>query len=48
VQATYAALKAIREGADPDTLPGVASADLMKRVTREDDHRRWQQDWLGG
>lgn len=48
VQATYAALKAIREGADPDRLPGLAPADLMKRVTREDDHRRWQQDWLAG
>lgn len=48
VQATYATLKAIRDGADPDALPGLAPADLMKRVTREDDHRRWQQDWLTG
>ncbi|BBK30938.1 carboxyvinyl-carboxyphosphonate phosphorylmutase [Stella humosa] len=48
VQATYATLKALREGADPDALPGVAPADLMKRVTREDDHRRWMQDWLAG
>ncbi|BBK43712.1 oxaloacetate decarboxylase [Allostella vacuolata] len=48
VQATYATLKALRDGADPDSLPGVAPAELMKRVTREDEHRRWMKDWLGG
>lgn len=48
IQATYATLKAIREGTDPDSLPGLPAPDLMRRVTREAEHRRWQEDWLDG
>lgn len=48
VQATYDTLKALREGTAPEKLERVASADLMKRVTREDDYARWTRDYLGG
>ena len=46
VQAVYATLKALRDGVAPADLPGVASAELMKRVTRGDDYDRWTRDFL--
>ena len=48
VQATYATLKALRDGVPPSKLEGVASADLMKRVTRDGDYARWTKEFLGG
>ncbi len=48
VQATYATLKALREGTAPGDIPGVADAELMRRVTRGDDFARWSKDFLGG
>lgn len=47
VQAAYATLKALRDGADPATLPGLASAQTMRRVTRADDYEKWTKDFLG-
>ena len=47
VQATYATLKALRDGADPKTLPGIASADLMHQVTRADRYTAHARDFLG-
>lgn len=47
VQAIYATLKALREGVAPKDLPNLASADLMKRVTRADDYGRWSKEFLG-
>ncbi len=47
VQATYETLKALREGTPPAKLVGVASADLMKRVTRDADYTGWTRDFLG-
>jgi carboxyvinyl-carboxyphosphonate phosphorylmutase len=48
VRATYETLKALREGTAPGQIHGVAPADLMKRVTRDDDYRRWMSEFLGG
>ncbi len=48
VQATYETLKALREGTPVRDLKNIASADLMKRVTRQSDYARWTKDFLGG
>ena len=48
VQAVYDTLKALREGAKPSDLPGIASPELMQRVTRAPDYRQWTKDFLGG
>ena len=48
VQAVYATLKALREGTPPAKLANIASADMMKRLSREGDHERWTRDFLGG
>ena len=47
VQAVHDTLKALRDGTAPKDLKGVASADLMKRVTRDADYQRWTKDFLG-
>lgn len=47
VQAVHNTLKALREGAKPADLQAVASADLLKRVTRDADYQRWTDDFLG-
>jgi carboxyvinyl-carboxyphosphonate phosphorylmutase len=47
VQAIYATLKALRDGTPPKDLQGLASAELMHRVTRGDDYQRWSKDFLG-
>jgi carboxyvinyl-carboxyphosphonate phosphorylmutase len=46
VQAVYETLRALREGTAPEKLRGVASEELMKRVTRGDDYARWSRDFL--
>lgn len=46
VNAVYETLKALREGAPPGELAGVARPDLMCRVTRDADYRRWMEDFL--
>jgi carboxyvinyl-carboxyphosphonate phosphorylmutase len=48
VQAVYDTLKALREGAKPAELRGIASPELMQRVTRAADYRQWTKDFLGG
>jgi carboxyvinyl-carboxyphosphonate phosphorylmutase len=48
VQATYATLKALREGTKPSDLTGVSSAETMARVTREGDYKSWSERFLGG
>ena len=48
VEAVYASLKALREGTPPAELKGVASRELMRRVTRDKDYERWTKDFLGG
>ena len=46
VNAVYETLKALREGAPPGELAGVAPPDLMRRVTRDADYRRWMEEFL--
>jgi oxaloacetate decarboxylase len=48
VQAVYTTLKALRDGVPTSKLEGIASADLMKRVTRDDDYAGWTKEFLGG
>jgi carboxyvinyl-carboxyphosphonate phosphorylmutase len=46
VQAVYNTLKALREGVKPSELTGVASPELMQRVTREGDYKTWTEKFL--
>jgi oxaloacetate decarboxylase len=46
VRAVHDTLKALRDGVKPKDLPGVASAELMKTVTRDAEHRRWMREFL--
>jgi oxaloacetate decarboxylase len=46
-QAVFETLKAVREGASPKQLKGLASGDLMSRVTREAATRQHGADFLG-
>jgi oxaloacetate decarboxylase len=46
IRAVYEALKSLREGRPPAEIQ-VASPDLVKRVTRDDDYQRWLQEFLG-
>ena len=46
IQAVYNTLKALRAGSAPKDLDGVASADLMKQLTRSVDYVRMTNDHL--
>jgi carboxyvinyl-carboxyphosphonate phosphorylmutase len=48
VQAVYNTLKALREGTQPGDLRGIASAEMMRRVTRDGDYKTWTEKFLGG
>ena len=48
VKAVHDTLKALRDGTAPSKLQGVASAELMKKVTRDDDYTKWTKEFLGG
>ncbi len=48
LRAVHETLKALRAGTPPAELDDLASGELIKRVTREADYRRWMQDFLGG
>ena len=47
VQAIHDCMKALREGTAPRDLRGLASADLMRRLTREGEFEQWSVDFLG-
>jgi carboxyvinyl-carboxyphosphonate phosphorylmutase len=47
VQAIYNTLKALREGTKPSALTGIASPELMGRVTRDPDYKTWTKEFLG-
>ena len=47
VKATYDTLKALREGTKPSALQGIASSELMAKVTREGDYKSWTEKFLG-
>jgi carboxyvinyl-carboxyphosphonate phosphorylmutase len=46
IRAVYEALKSLREGRPPAEIQ-VASPDLVKRASRDDDYQRWLQEFLG-
>src|SRR6202050_2105985 len=48
VQAVYNTLKALRDGTKPADLTGIASPELMRRVTRGDSYAEWTKEFLGG
>lgn len=48
VRAVHETLKALRAGTSPAALGGLASKELMDRVTREGDYQRWLKDFQGG
>ncbi len=48
VKAVHDTLKALREGTPPAEIENLPSKELMKRVTRDADYRRWMNDFLGG
>ena len=45
-QAVHDTMKALREGVAPAALPGLPSAQTMKRVTRGDDFDQWTKEFL--
>jgi oxaloacetate decarboxylase len=47
VQAVYETLKALREGAKTSELKGVASPEMMGRVTRAGTFKNWTEKFLG-
>ncbi|HVY56719.1 MAG TPA: isocitrate lyase/PEP mutase family protein [Xanthobacteraceae bacterium] len=47
VQAVYATMEALRKGTPPRDLTGLASPELMKRVTRDQDYKKWSKEFLG-
>ncbi|MEA2733066.1 MAG: oxaloacetate decarboxylase, partial [Acetobacteraceae bacterium] len=47
VKAMYDTLKALREGTKPSALQGIASSELMAKVTREGDYKSWTEKFLG-
>ncbi len=48
VQGVHDTLKALRDGTKPADLKNIASADLQRRVLRQDAYGRWSKDFLGG
>jgi len=46
VKAVHDTLKALREGMPPGKLPGIASAELLKKVTREAAFSGWTKEFL--
>jgi len=47
VQAVYETMRAQQNGLPRESLPGLAPAALMERMTREADYRQWAKDFLG-
>lgn len=47
-RAIYETLRALRDGVQPRDLPLVPKDDLMARVTRDADYKRWTKDYLEG
>ncbi len=48
VKAVHDTLKALRDGTPPAEIENLPVKELMKRVTRDADYRRWMNDFLGG
>src|SRR5205823_5375785 len=48
IRAVHDTLSALRQGVPPSEIPGVASDEMLKRLSREGDYRRWTTEFLGG
>ncbi len=48
VKAVHDTLKALRDGTPPGEIENLPPKELMKRVTRDADYRRWMNDFLAG
>ena len=48
MRAVYDTMKALRDGTPPDEVAGMASDELMRRVTRDAQYKQWTKDFLGG
>ena len=46
VQAMHDCLQALRQGTPPAELQGVASNELMRKLSRDADYQRWQDEYL--
>jgi oxaloacetate decarboxylase len=46
VQAVHDTMKALRSGARPAAIPGVAPPELMQQVTRDTAYKRWAEEFL--
>jgi len=46
VQAVYTTLKALRDGTKPSALTGIASSEMMAKVTRAGDYETWTEKFL--
>jgi len=46
VQATYTTLKALRDGVPSSEIENVASGELMKQLTRNDNYQRLMKEYL--
>lgn len=47
ISAAYDALKSLREGAQRNRIE-IAPRETVKRLTRDDDYRKWMREYLGG
>jgi len=47
IRAIHDVLKSLREGQPPREIAGVAPEEMVKRLTRDEDYRRWLRDFLG-
>jgi carboxyvinyl-carboxyphosphonate phosphorylmutase len=44
----YDTIKAVRDGAPPKELKGIASSELMAKLTRGAEYDAFTRDFLGG
>ena len=47
VKAIYDTLKALRDGDEAVRAAGIASSEMMARVTRDGDYKSWTEKFLG-
>jgi oxaloacetate decarboxylase len=48
IRAVHDTLKALRDGVSPEMIEGVAPDDMVKRLSRDADYKRWTNEFLGG
>ena len=48
IQAVHDTLSALRKGVPPAEITGVASDEMLKRLSRDGDYRHWTKEFLGG